>query len=108
MVDQIKEGMHILIDDKLFPVKKLITNQKYSFDKNKYRFNGNKMAKEKRLLTFLGKQMNPFDVGYDKTNKNFKEFKDSIRWFSYRENIKNLRNSKKRKFSSDASKILYY
>jgi hypothetical protein len=107
-MDQIKEEMRILVDDKLFPVKRLITNQKYSFDRNKYQFDSSNFLVENRLFTFLGKQMNHPEMGdLDKIQKNFDEFKNSVRWFSYRENIKDLKDSKNRKFNSDASKHFF-
>ena len=84
----------------------MLTNQNYTYFGNKFQFNPNKLFIQKRLFTFLGKQMNPYNQDFKRSKENFEDFEKSIRWCSYRQNIKNLKNSKNRFFSSDASKFI--
>lgn len=106
VMGKLREKWNGLIDDKLLPVKKLITNGRYNLDSNKFRFQPEKMYHQKRLFTFLGKKMNPFEDNLKDIKTNFADFEKSVRWFSYRENIPRLIGSKDRVFLSDASNFM--
>lgn len=75
-------------------------------DSNKTEINIEQFLNERKLFTFFGKELNSVDLSYQDAGINFDDFFKSVKWFSYRQNMKNLVNSENRIFHSDASIFL--
>ena len=97
-----------IADENLFPVKKFFTNKKYNFDSHKTEINIEQLLTERRLFTFFGTEINSFELSNKDIKTNFENFFKSVKWFSYRQNMKGLQLESQRQYHTDASKILYF
>ena len=84
--------------------RKIYTNTKYSLNKTR-KYDRGQMLKEEGYVNLLGAKMLSFEISQGEGERNLKEFENHIKWCSYRENLKGLRNGNGKRFTTDASKI---